>query len=119
AVRRDGALLAAAGENGTVVLFDVESGALRQRLEGHSKHVRDIVMQPRGAWLASTGDDRKIIRWSLPSRDKPAEQLQAWEAPTAVWPLAVSSDGNLLASGGTDGVISLWRAGTGKLVRSL
>ena len=40
AVSPDGRLLAAAGENGTVVLFDVESGALRQRLEGHSKRVR-------------------------------------------------------------------------------
>ena len=119
AVSPDGRLLAAVGENSTVVLFDVKSGALRQRLEGHSKYVRDVVIQPQGAWLASTGDDLKIIRWSLPSGDKPAEQLQAWEAPANVWSLAVSPDGMLLASGDTDGIISLWQAETGELVRRL
>src|SRR5262249_55597967 len=78
AVSPDGRLLAAAGENGTVVLFDVENGALRQRLEGHShsEDVDDIVFHPQGAWLASAGEDRQIIRWSLPSGDAPAKQLQ-------------------------------------------
>ena len=119
AVSPDGSLLAAAGENGTVVLFDVESGALRQRLEGHSEHVNDVVFHPQGAWLASAGDDRQIIRWSLPSGDVPAEQLQAWEAPAQVKSIAVSPDGRLLASGGMDNNISLWEAETGKLVRRL
>lgn len=121
AVSPDGRLLAAVGEKGTVVLFDVESGALRQRLEGHSKNedVNDVVFQPQGAWLASAGDDQYIIRWSLPSGDKPAEQLQAWKAPAKVWALAVSPDGTLLASGGTDGIIRLWQAATGKLIRRM
>jgi WD40 repeat protein len=121
AVSPDGRLLAAVGENGTVVLFDVESGVLRQRLEGHSKneYVYDVVFHPQGAWLASAGNDQHIIRWALPSGDKPAEQLQAWEAPAKIWALAVSPDGKLLASGGTDGIISLWQAETGELVRRL
>ena len=76
-------LLAAAGENGTVVLFDVESGAIRQRLEGHSGDVWDVAFDPEGAWLVTGGDDGKIIRWSLPTDDAPAKQLQAWEAPAS------------------------------------
>jgi WD40 repeat protein len=119
AVSPDGRLLAAAGENGTVVLFDVERGALRQRLEGHSKHVRDVVFHPQGAWLASAGEDQQIIRWSLPSGDVPAKPLQAWEPPAKVQSLAVSPDGKLLVSGDTDGIISLWQAETGELVRRL
>ena len=100
AVSPDGRLLAAVGESGTVVLFDAESGALRQHLEGHEDTVKDVVFHPQGAWLASAGNDRQIIRWSLPSGDAPAAQLQAWEAPAQVWSLAVSPDGRLLASGG-------------------
>ena len=63
AVEPDGDLLAAVGENGTVVLFDVESGAIRQRLEGHTEHVRDVAFDPKGrGWLVTGGDDGKIIR---------------------------------------------------------
>lgn len=121
AVSPDGRWLAAAGEKGTLVLFDVESGALRQRLEGHDKsvHVRDVVLHPQGAWLASAGDDKRIIRWSLPTGDMLARQLQAWDSPAKVRSLAVSPDGSLLASGDADGVISLWQAETGELVRRL
>ena len=119
AVSSDGRVLAAAGENGMVVLFDVESGALRQRVQGHSADVNDVVIQPQDAWFASAGDDRKIIRWSLASEDAPARQLQAWEVPAEVQSLAVSPDGSLLASGDVEGIVSLWRAETGMLVRRL
>ena len=107
------------GENGTVVLFDVESGAIRQRLEGHSGDVWDVAFNPEGAWLVTGGNDRQIIRWSLPTDDAPAKQLQAWQAPGQVWSVAVSPDGRLLATGGTDNEISLWNAETGELVRRL
>jgi WD40 repeat protein len=119
AVSPDGRLLAASGENGTVMLFDAESGAVRQRLEGHSENVWDVVFHPQGVWLASAGDDRQIIRWSLPSGDAPAERLQAWETPAKVNSLAVSPDGKLLASGDNDGIIILWEAETGELVSRL
>ena len=74
-------MLAAVGENGTVVLFDVGSGAIRQRLEGHTGNVYDVAFHPEGAWLVTGGEDGQIIRWSLPKDDAPAKQLQAWKAP--------------------------------------
>ncbi len=119
AVSPGGDLLAAVGENGTAVLFDVARGAIRQRLEGHTGDVTDVAFNPEGAWLVTGGDDRQIIRWSLPTADAPAEQLQAWEAPGAVHSVAVSPDGRLLATGGMDNAVSLWKAETGELVHRL
>jgi WD40 repeat protein len=119
AVSADGELLAAVGENGTVVLFDVTSGSIRQRLEGHTGLVNDVAFDPDGTWLVTGGDDEKVIRWSLPTGNTPAEQLQAWGSPGQVWSVVVSPDGRLLATGGTAKNISLWQAETGEFVRRL
>ena len=102
--------LAVAGENGTVALFDIKTGKLLQRLQGHEGHVKTVVFHPQGEWLASAGYDKRIIRWSLPT----SKQIQSeWQTPDKVWTLAVSPDGNYLASGGKDNDITLWDVKTG------
>jgi len=121
ALSPDGKLLAAAGERGTLVLFDATSGKLLLRLEGHDANagqvgaVFSVVFDHRGRWLFSCGEDGRIIRWSLPT----GEKLSEWQAPDAVQALALSPDGATLASGGKDGRISLWSVADGKTLRIL
>jgi WD40 repeat protein len=119
----DGKLLAAAGERGTLVLFDAASGKLVQRLQGHDPNagglgdVKSVVFDPQGRWLFSGGDDGRIIRWSLPK----GEKLDEWQAPAEVRSLALSPDGTTLASGlrGTSNQIILWNVADGKTIRNL
>ena len=121
AVSPDGKLLATAGENGTLVLFDVKSSEVSKRLEGHDKTagtngtVRTVVFHPQGKWLASAGDDKRIILWSLPE----GEKLLEWQAPDNGLALAVNPDGTLLASGGTDDDITLWTVENGEKLQTL
>lgn len=120
-VSPDGRLLAAAGERGTLVLFDSQTGELLRRLEGHYSSasslgsVPAIVFAPDGDVLYSGGYDRRIIRWSVPEGVK----LGEWQAPSEVWTLALTSDGKTLASGGKDDIITLWSTATGEKRRSL
>ncbi|MDM8567785.1 AAA-like domain-containing protein [Candidatus Halobeggiatoa sp. HSG11] len=120
AVSPDGKLLAAAGENGTLVLFDVESGELVKRLEGHDKSaglsgiVMAVVFHFQGKWLASSGEDKRIILWSLPE----GEKLLEWQAPDKVAALAISPDNTLLASSGDDNDITLWTVENGEKLQT-
>jgi WD40 repeat protein len=120
-VSPDGKLLAAAGERGTLVLFDADSGKQFKRLEGHDAKagelgaVHSMAFDPLGRWLFSGGEDGRIIRWSLPA----GEKLGEWKAPDAVIALALSPDGKTLASGSPDGQIILWDVAGGKTLRTL
>ncbi|MDM8568621.1 WD40 repeat domain-containing protein, partial [Thiotrichales bacterium HSG1] len=100
--------LAVAGENGTVALFDVNTGKLLQRLYGHEGHVKAVVFHPQGKWLASAGYDKQIIVWSLADYEK----LKELKTPDKVWVLAASPDGNYIASGGKDNNVILWNLAT-------
>lgn len=110
AVSFNGQWLAAAGEGGTLVLFDAKSGQLLQHLQGHKGSVNAVVFQPQGQWLASAGADRRIILWSLPT----GKQTKKLKAAKPIQALAVSLDGKYLASGGKDKKITLWNAKTGR-----
>jgi len=128
AVSPNGQLLAAVGEKSTVVLFEVASGRLIKRLQGHQLkvdgkevYIRDVVFHPQGDWLASAGDDKRIIFWSLPTGEKQSE----WQAPNRVFALAVSPDGSqLAASTGVDdkttlgNQTTLWAVATGDVIRT-
>jgi len=114
ALSPDGRWLAVAGERGTLVLFDAETGELVRRLKGHDASagqvgaVNSIAFDPQSHWLFSGGEDGQIIRWAIPS----GEQIAAWSAPAKVYALALNPAGNVLASGGTDADISLWSVDT-------
>jgi len=111
AVSHNGELLAAAGEDGTLVLWDAKNGKLLQHLKEHTGAIQAIAFHPNGDWLASAGDDKQIIIWSLTTW----EPIKKWTVAESVRALAVSSDGKHLASGGKDNNITLWDAITGQV----
>ncbi|OQY53884.1 MAG: hypothetical protein DRR08_10090 [Candidatus Parabeggiatoa sp. nov. 2] len=115
AVSPDGKQVAAAGLNGRLMLFDVDTGKYKS-LQGHTETVRTIDFHPQEQWLVSGGDDKRIIFWSLPDGKKLRELERA---PDEVKALAFSPDGKYLASaGGEDesknGDIILWDTQTYK-----
>jgi WD40 repeat protein/energy-coupling factor transporter ATP-binding protein EcfA2 len=110
AISADGKFLATAGENGTLVLLETNTGKVLSSLEGHTGKVHSVVFDPQGRWLASAGEDNKIILWSLPT----GSRLKEWPAPAEVTALAVSPNGQDLFSGGVDNNITWWKVETGQ-----
>jgi WD40 repeat protein len=59
----DGKTLAAGCADGTIKLFDAQTGDERATLKGHTKSVRDLVFCPNGKILASRDGDGTIKLW--------------------------------------------------------
>jgi WD40 repeat protein len=102
---RDGSLLASAGLDQTVRLWNVASSTRRAVLHGHRGAITALSFAPDGRTLASAGRDRMLIFWDV-AAGKARATRQAHESPVEC--LAYSPDGRTLATGGAAGTIKLW-----------
>lgn len=112
----EGGLIAAAGGDGVVRVWDSTTGRLVRGLTGHSGPVWSVRWSPDGRYLASAGGDGVVRIW-----DAGSGRL-VWATGghlRRVLSVAWSPDGCYLSSGDGDGVLYVWDAGGGRLVREL
>ncbi|HEV8067958.1 MAG TPA: c-type cytochrome domain-containing protein [Planctomycetaceae bacterium] len=118
----DGNVLAVAGDEPEIQLYDAHSGRPLDALTGHSTGVAQIAFA-KGSTLISAGADKTLItwetnpRWTLlgrigPKSDAPLE-LAASSLVGRVLCLAFNHDGSLLATGGGEpsrsGELKTWK----------
>jgi WD40 repeat protein/tRNA A-37 threonylcarbamoyl transferase component Bud32 len=135
-----GRILASAGGDGVIRLWDPATGQLLRALLGHNSPIAALAWSPDGRLLASAGTvvipslDRnmpiKIVNAIYPG-EKSDPTVRLWDVDSGrlvhvltdhedtVRALAWSPDSKTLASAGHDRIIRLWDAGTGKKVRSI
>jgi WD40 repeat protein len=101
----------------SIPLFDVQTGKRTLFLDGHKEwETYSYAFSPDGTQFASTGADKQIFLWALPS----GKLLRRFGDPAGVvTAIAFSPDGKSLASGGADRVVRIWNASTGELQKSL
>ncbi len=107
----DGRLLATAGQDHTVRLWDPATGWARALLPGHDADVNWLAFAPDGGALATAGDDGAVKLWDL-STGRQREQLV--KAPVPVIGVAFSPDGKVLAAGLGDGTVRWWDLPSGR-----
>ena len=99
----DGKMLASAGDDDTLRLWNVEEGSEIKSITEHSNDVHSVVFSPDGKTLASGSKDNTIKLVEIPSGDVIATLEHAY-----VESVAFSPDGQILASAGADYAIKLW-----------
>jgi len=119
AVFAGGKVLAIGSPDKLIRIYDAEAETHRPDLAGHDGEVARVVVAPDGKTLASLGD------WNKPR----GQDVRLWDATTGkelykldltssqATALVFSPDGKTLATGGSDGVIRLWKVSTGVLLR--
>jgi len=111
-----GRTLVSAGDDGTVMLWDVASGKLLRTLEGHKDSVWSVAFDGTGQTLASSGSERTVMLWDVAS----GKLLRTLEGhKDSVWNVAFDGTGQTLASSSYDGTIRLWDVAGGKPLRTL
>ncbi len=109
----DGALLAAAGEDRAIRIWELKTGRLLHRIDGSPEAVLSIAFSPHASIVASAGRDQAVRTWRV-SSGKPRS---VWLGHGArVWSIAFAPDGETLASASLDGTIRFWDVATGRQV---
>lgn len=112
---KDGKWLAVGSSDGTVTMWNADSGGLVVTPEGAThKIVETVRFSPDAKFLASGGWDNQVHLWHVPSGGN------AWNSssfPNWIMALAFSPDGQLIASGCMDGIVRILSAVSGKEVQ--
>ncbi|HZY86892.1 MAG TPA: PQQ-binding-like beta-propeller repeat protein, partial [Gemmataceae bacterium] len=109
AVSPDGKALAASGEAGQIVFWDLASGKRLFQPEGHQRPVGSVALSPDGRVAASGSWDGTVRLWEVAS-GKGLRHL-----PFRDWGARVTfaADGSTLLTVGDDGMVRFWGAATG------
>jgi WD40 repeat protein len=112
----NGRQLASASEDGTIRIWDINTGTTVQTLTGHKRSVFAIAVSPNGQLLVSAGNERDLFMWDVRS-GKQTGKLSGHDYD--VYTLQFSTDGRLLASSGKDQSIILWDMNKKRALRTL
>src|SRR5262249_6055627 len=104
-------VVASAGDDGTVRLWDTATGETVHLLHGHSDDVWRCQFSPDGTLVASAGADTTVRLWDTATGDV----VRVLHGHTGtITGCAFSPDGDLIASSSYDRTIRLWKVPTGK-----
>jgi WD40 repeat protein len=105
ALTPDGKTLATGNADGTVSLWDLESGHNLANLASGPEMVLGVAFSPDGSTLASASASSQIHLWDVASRHL-RTVLEGHLGPVTA--IGFTPDGQTLLSGGEDGTVRLW-----------
>jgi WD40 repeat protein/serine/threonine protein kinase len=109
----DGHLLASAGKDLSIILWDTQTNQpVGQPLKGHTNWINALTFSPDSRTLLSVGVDGTVRRWDVTTGREMGQPLSP--NTTELWSVAFNPDGKTFATGDKDGTVIIWDAAAGK-----
>ena len=94
-----------AGVAGEIVVLNVDSGELQQRLQGHADSAYCATASADGKWIASGSYDKTVLLWDRAS-GKVARALNGHNG--AIYDLDFDATSSLIATASADQTVKIW-----------
>jgi WD40 repeat protein len=114
AVSPNGKLLAAAGEDNLIRLFEMPAGKPLRQLAGHAGAISSLQFSADSAKLFSASADKSICVWNAAD----GTRLGKIDTPAAVSAMTILGDGRIV-TGAPDNVLRVWDAANPQPLRSI
>lgn len=110
----DGTRAVSGARDNTLILWDVATGDILQRLTGHEDWIWDVAFSPDGATILSASQDDTLILWDAET----GQQLQQLQGHTdVVRSVAYSANSRTALSASQDSSLILWNLESGEVIR--
>lgn len=113
----DGKKIASCSADGTVKIWDAETGRHEHTLEGHLAGISTLAWSPDSKLIASGSDDKTIRLWDAET-GKP-HPIPFTGHHNYIYSVAFSPKGNMLVSGSYDEAVYLWDVRAARIMRTL
>jgi len=93
-------------EDKTLCLWDLETGVVLKKMEGHSNVVLGLAVSRDGQIIASSDKEGEVIAWQGETGESLTEPITAHS--DRIWSVDFSPDGAVLATGSYDKTTKFW-----------
>jgi len=101
------ALLASAGRDLAIRLWDAQTGALLRTLQGHTDQIEAMRFSPDGRWLSSAGRDKRVLIWDL-HQEQPCDELTPHPERVMACAISPPTAAGWLVASGSGQTVHLW-----------
>jgi Planctomycete cytochrome C/WD domain, G-beta repeat len=112
----DGKQLVSAGADNVIKVWDYEKGEQLRTFGNHAKQITRLVFKGKTPEIATCSGDQTVRIWNI---DNGGNTMTFGGSNDFLYTVDMTADGKLLAAGGEEGIVRLYNATNGQLIKAL